>query len=301
MHVLHSRKALFDEKEAFTSIPHGAGPAAAKAEQCHTRGVCSWICWREWRRVSPYLLPHPSAHSAFTSPRRVDSALHLASSEEVDTEGARDPPPQSPQYEELLEGMTRAVAKLKIDWPAEERAELQTSRFDERFLRGKAITSEHGACRSSLISTLRCQDRGQDPFRPASSSPPPITTQLHRRLVYFSSIRADGSSTSRCCSRSHGSAGAKTKRQEKCAFSSSGNHLSGRGVGFDHDASTYVTCSDRVDPHCSRKSEGRPVTHCKAVSETAGSDGSCIQRDTSWPAVHETPTVVAQDQGGFAC
>ncbi len=50
---------------------------------------------------------------------------------------------------------------------------------------------------------------------------------------------------------------------------------------------------------CSRKSERRPVTYCQVVSETAGSDGSCIQRDTYWPAVHETPTVLAQDQGGF--
>ncbi len=29
---------------------------------------------------------------------------------------------------------------------------------------------QHGACRSSPISTPRCQDRGQDLFRPASSS-----------------------------------------------------------------------------------------------------------------------------------
>ncbi len=41
----------------------------------------------------------------------------------------------------------------------------------------------------------------------------------------------------------------------------------------------------------------RPVTHCQAVSEAAGSDGSCVQREIYWPAVHETPTVVAQDQG----
>ncbi len=84
---------------------------------------------------------------------------------------------------------------------------------------------------------------------------------------------------------------------EKCAFSSTENHLSGRGVGVDHDAGTYVPCSDRVDPHGSQESERRPVTHCQAVPETAGSDGSCIQRDIFWPAVHETPTVMAQDQG----
>ncbi len=35
----------------------------------------------------------------------------------------------------------------------------------------------------------------------------------------------------------------------------------------------------------------------KQFQKTAGSDGSCVQRDTFWPAVHETPTVVAQVQG----
>ncbi len=122
-------------------------------------------------------------------------------------------------------------------------------------------------------------------------------TQLHRRLVDSRSIRAGGGSTSRCCSRSLESVGVKTEHQEECTFSITENHLSWCAVGFDHDAGTYVPCSDRVDPHGSQESEGRPVTHCQAVSEAAGSDGSCVQRDTYWPAVHETPTVVAQDQG----
>ncbi len=60
---------------------------------------------------------------------------------------------------------------------------------------------------------------------------------------------------------------------------------------------TAVICSDRVDPHCSRESQRRPVTHCLAVSNIDGSDGNYIQCDTFWSAVHETPTVVAQDQG----
>ncbi len=122
-------------------------------------------------------------------------------------------------------------------------------------------------------------------------------TQLYRRLVDSRSIRAKSGSTSRCCSRSYESVGVKTEPQEKCAFSITENHLSGGGVGFDHDAGTYVPCSDRVDPHDSQEGERRPVTHCQAVSEAAGSDGSCVQRDSYWPAVHETPTVVAQDQG----
>ncbi len=83
----------------------------------------------------------------------------------------------------------------------------------------------------------------------------------------------------------------------KVCFSSTENLLSGRGVRSDHDAGTYVPCSDRVNPHVSQESKRRPVTHCQAVSKTARSDVSCVQRDTLWPAVHETPTVVAQNQG----
>ncbi len=48
-----------------------------------------------------------------------------------------------------------------------------------------------------------------------------------------------------------------------------------------------VSCSARV-VHVSQESVRRPVTHCQAVSEIAGSDGSCVQCDTIWPAVHET-------------
>ncbi|KAL0153790.1 hypothetical protein M9458_050906, partial [Cirrhinus mrigala] len=104
-------------------------------------------------------------------------------------------------------------------------------------------------------------------------------TQLHQRLFDFGSIGAHGGSTSRCCSCSYERAGVETERQEECAVSITENHLSRRCVGFDRDASTFITCSDRVDPHCSHESERRPVTHCKAVPATAGSDGSCVQRD----------------------
>ncbi len=74
-------------------------------------------------------------------------------------------------------------------------------------------------------------------------------TQLHRRLVDSRSIRAGGGLTSRSCSRSLESVGVKTERQEECTFSITENHLSWCAVGFDHDAGTYVPCSDRVDPH----------------------------------------------------
>ncbi len=66
----------------------------------------------------------------------------------------------------------------------------------------------------------------------------------------------------------------------KVCFSSTENHLSGHGVESDHDAGMYVPCSYRVNPHVSQESKRRPVTHCQAVSKTAGSDVSCVQRDT---------------------
>ncbi len=111
--------------------------------------------------------------------------------------------------------------------------------------------------------------------------------KLYRQLVDSSSIRADGGSTSRCRSRPYERVGVKTKRKEKCAFSITEDHLSGRGVGFDHDAGTAVSCSDRVDRHCSQRRLSSSFRDC------------CIQCDTFWPAVHETPIVVAQDQGVF--
>ncbi len=88
-------------------------------------------------------------------------------------------------------------------------------------------------------------------------------TELHRWLVDSSSIRAVSSSASRCL-------GVKAKRKEKCTSSNTEDHLSGRCVGFDHDAGTSVSCLNRV--------ERRPVTHCEAFSEAVGSDGSYVQR-----------------------
>ncbi len=60
-----SQIALFKEG-AFTSIPHGAGFAFAKAERwLHGKPWESrMIRWRVWIRASPYLLPFPSGKEA---------------------------------------------------------------------------------------------------------------------------------------------------------------------------------------------------------------------------------------------
>ncbi|XP_053090988.1 uncharacterized protein LOC128318536 [Pangasianodon hypophthalmus] len=146
LHVLHSRKALF-EKGAFTSVPRGAGPVSAEAE----RRLHSWGSQLDlvegMEMGQPLSSSSPTRYTArslgseacaASSPRGEGSTRLLSSSEEVDVAGVdEDSPPQFPQYEELFEVVTRAVAQLNIDWPAEKQAELQTSRLDERFQRSK--------------------------------------------------------------------------------------------------------------------------------------------------------------------
>ncbi len=56
----------------------------------------------------------------------------------------------------------------------------------------------------------------------------------------------------------------------KVCFSSTENLLSVRGEGSDHDAGTYVPCSDQVNPHVSQESKRRPVTHCKQFQKLLG-------------------------------
>ncbi len=67
---------------------------------------------------------------------RAGSTLNQSSFEEEEMESV-DEPPQSLQYEELLEVVTRAVHKLKIDWPAEQQTEPRGSKLDKRFLRAR--------------------------------------------------------------------------------------------------------------------------------------------------------------------
>ncbi len=80
-----------------------------------------------------------------------------------------DEPPQSLQYEELLEVVTRAVDKLKIDWPAEQQTESRGSKLDERFLRARPPPPHRSLPFFFPICILRFVDRGEDRTRPASS------------------------------------------------------------------------------------------------------------------------------------
>ncbi len=148
MHTLRSRKALFEEG-VFASAPRGAGPASAEAERwLHSWG--SQLDLAEGLETGkPLSLSSPArstarslgseARSADSSPQRAGPVFHLSPSEEEDVESTGFSPTLSPQYEELLEVVTRAVAKLNINWPADDQTEEQRSKLDERFLRSKSL------------------------------------------------------------------------------------------------------------------------------------------------------------------
>ncbi|KAL0187634.1 hypothetical protein M9458_014733, partial [Cirrhinus mrigala] len=146
LRTLRSRKDLFEEG-SFISVPQGAGPASAEVERVlHSWG--SQLDLLEGMETGDPLSPSSPSRSAArsvgsearpaaTSSQGAGSSLLLSSSGEGDLEDVTEPLPQSPQYEELLEVVTRALAKLNISWPAEEESTPQRSKLDERFLRSK--------------------------------------------------------------------------------------------------------------------------------------------------------------------
>ncbi len=122
--------------------------------------------------------------------------------------------------------------------------------------------------------------------------------ELHRQLVDSSSVASGGSSASRCHSCRHERVGVTAKRQKECAFSSTEDHFSWRGMRLNVDAGAPVTGTYRVHPVGCKKYKARPVTHCQTVSETVRSYGSsiCHKSNSFWTVVHETHAVVTQDQ-----
>lgn len=85
---------------------------------------------------------------AFSAPSE-SIMLGLSSSEELDVPSIDagdigDLPAISPQNEELMEVVSRAVSKLNTEWPAEKQEALRKSKLDERFLQSTVTTSTSG-------------------------------------------------------------------------------------------------------------------------------------------------------------
>ncbi len=148
LRTLRSWRALFEEG-VFASVLTVLAPLPLRRSGSCIRGARSWIWQREWRRADPYLYPHlpdplpvlwdrkpvlrflplrgQAQRFAYLSPRRkMWRVLTIR-------------PFNPPQYEELLEVVTRAIAKLNIDWPVDNQTEKQRSKLDERFLHSKSL------------------------------------------------------------------------------------------------------------------------------------------------------------------
>ncbi len=164
------------ERLIFTSEPRGSGPAVAEAERrLHSWGS-QFDLEQEMETGESLSLSTASRSSARSgrarserkaaSSRGTGSTLDQSSFEEEEMESV-DEPPQSLQYEELLEVVTRAVDKLKIDWPAEQQTESRGSKLGVSCALGRHLRI--GACCFFPICILRFVDRGEVRTRPASS------------------------------------------------------------------------------------------------------------------------------------
>ncbi|CAM4721262.1 unnamed protein product [Leuciscus chuanchicus] len=152
LRTLRSRRAFFEE-DGSVRVPRGAGPAAAEAQ----RRLSSWgshmdlVAGFETGPALSQPLPAESGASAqeggrsAASPPRVEAPLlRLSSSEELDAVEVEHniedecSPARISGDEELMEVLTRAVAKLNIEWPTDNVDIVQKkSLLDERFLPSK--------------------------------------------------------------------------------------------------------------------------------------------------------------------
>ncbi len=143
---LRSRMSLFSRELGQSSAPRGSGPAAAEA----ARRLRSWGSQMELadEAVRGTNISRPSAADeselleedvlSLTSSDPAGSAL-LAHGQEwadEDEEDISEPSqPVCPAYDELLEVMERATARLDLQW-RHEKGGVARSRLDERFLSG---------------------------------------------------------------------------------------------------------------------------------------------------------------------
>ncbi|MGL4355807.1 MAG: hypothetical protein ACRCTP_18420, partial [Aeromonas popoffii] len=85
------------------------------------------------------------------SPAPSRSPMHCSSSEDLESAGFHtgdiyepNETPLSPGYEELLEVVNRAVARLGVDWPTEQQEIKSVSKLDERFLKKRLQPQRRG-------------------------------------------------------------------------------------------------------------------------------------------------------------
>ncbi len=122
---------------------------------------------------------------------------------------------------------------------------------------GQSIPISGSSVRPSIFTPHFLKMRRFSPG--ASSASGYLHYELHRRLVYSSSVASVGSVTLRCLSGPHERVGVAAKRQTECAFSTTEDHFPWRGMGLNVDAGEPVTGTYRVHPVRCEKNKARPV------------------------------------------
>ncbi len=167
--------------------PCGSGPASAEA----ARRLKSWGSQMDLSGgletaaahsqsssgSSDILTPRVEARIAASSAREEDPMFELSDSEELDVlsfeagEIAGTSPPHSPAFEELVDVLSRAVAKLNINWPQEKQEVQVKSKLDERFLQHRSQPQRRGLPFFPDLHNELCKSWNK-PYSARLSNPP---------------------------------------------------------------------------------------------------------------------------------
>ncbi|CAM4635653.1 unnamed protein product [Leuciscus chuanchicus] len=188
LRTLRSRLAVFDQ-HGQAREPRGSGPAIAEAERRrrswgsqmdlsagHGTATASSQSSSEDSDVLP---PRVEAREAASSREAEDQMLQLSGSEESDDLNIEagdatleiQTPAHAPAQEELVEVLTRAVAKLNIDWPQEEPQIQPPSKLDERFFKHRSQPPRRGLPFFPDLHNELCKSWDK-PFSARLSNPP---------------------------------------------------------------------------------------------------------------------------------
>lgn len=185
LRVLRSRLAVFDESGQARE-PRGSGPAVAEAARRRRswgsqmdlsagHGTAS-ASSRSSSEDSDALPPRVEARDAAYS-REVEPMLQISGSEESDNLSIEadvvelNQPLHAPAQEELVEVLTRAVAKLRIEWPQEEPEIQPPSKLDERFYKRRSQPPRRGLPFFPDLHNELCKS-WEKPYSARLSNPP---------------------------------------------------------------------------------------------------------------------------------
>ena len=169
-----------------------------------------------------------------------------------------------------------------------------TQEIPEVRFRGRSIPVSGSSFRPSLITPHVHKMHGCSAG--SITTPGHSHFELYRRLADTSAIARDGATTQGHRVSSSSFSGVETQHREECSLSGPENDLSRDRLGFDHDAGTTVSRSDRDHSADHEQGQARPGSHCSSVSKDVRFHGFSIHGDSFGAVAHETVSVVAKSQ-----